>query len=168
MSFKKMHLKVLSGKKDGHLVSDSMCWKNMNTFFNILYHFTTFILESRLCLWWKGTTRAFFKGSLRLLKFSNTFFQKSQYDLMLIIPLFMFKRSLLVNPLGTCDAIWRHRSWSTLAQIMACCLMAPSHYMSQCWLIISHVLTQSPQGNFTKKCARCLYMACLWKVLLSH
>ena len=29
---------------------------------------------------------------------------------------------------------------STLAQVMACCLMAPSHYLNQCWLMISAVL----------------------------
>ena len=31
------------------------------------------------------------------------------------------------------------RSGSTLAQVMACCLTAPSHYLNQCWLIISEV-----------------------------
>ena len=37
------------------------------------------------------------------------------------------------------NAIWRQRSWSTLDQVMACCLTAPSHYLNQCWLIISKV-----------------------------
>ena len=37
------------------------------------------------------------------------------------------------------DAIWRQRSVLTLAQVMACCLTAPSHYLNQCWLIISEV-----------------------------
>ena len=37
----------------------------------------------------------------------------------------------------------------TLAQIMACCLTAPSHYLNQCWLTISEVLGHSPEGNFT-------------------
>ena len=32
------------------------------------------------------------------------------------------------------------RSGSSLAQDMACCLMAPSHYLSQCWLIINGFL----------------------------
>ena len=27
------------------------------------------------------------------------------------------------------DAMWWHRSWSTLAQVVACCLTAPSHYL---------------------------------------
>ena len=44
-----------------------------------------------------------------------------------------------VNSLRPSDAIWRHKSGSTLAQVMACYLTAPSHYMNQCWLIISKV-----------------------------
>ena len=45
---------------------------------------------------------------------------------------------LLWSPtLRPSDAIWRHKSGSTLAQVMACCLTAPSHCLNQCWLIIS-------------------------------
>ena len=47
--------------------------------------------------------------------------------------------TLRFNSLWPRDAIWRQRSWSTLAQVMACCLTAPSHYLNQCWLIISEV-----------------------------
>ena len=54
-----------------------------------------------------------------------------------------------INSLWTSGAIWWHRFGSTLAQVMACCLMAPSHYLNQCWLIISEALWHSPQGNFT-------------------
>ena len=32
---------------------------------------------------------------------------------------------------------------------MACCLTAPSHYLNQCWLIISKVYWHSSEGNFT-------------------
>ena len=39
-----------------------------------------------------------------------------------------------INPLWPSDTIWWYRSWSTLIQIMACCLRAPSHYLNQCWL----------------------------------
>ena len=45
-----------------------------------------------------------------------------------------------INSVGPSDAIRRWRSWSTLVQVMACCLTAPSHYLNQCWLIISNVL----------------------------
>ena len=33
---------------------------------------------------------------------------------------------------------------------MACCLTAPSHYLNQCWLIISEVQWHSYQGNFIR------------------
>ena len=32
---------------------------------------------------------------------------------------------------------------------MACCLTAPSHYLNQCWLIISKVQRHSSEDNFT-------------------
>ena len=32
---------------------------------------------------------------------------------------------------------------------MACCLMATSHYLNQCWLIIKGVLWHSPDNDFT-------------------
>ena len=53
-----------------------------------------------------------------------------------------------VNSLRPSDTIWRHRSILTLAQIMACCLTAPSHYLNQCWLITSGVKWCSSEGNF--------------------
>ena len=44
-----------------------------------------------------------------------------------------------LNSLWLIDVIWRQGSRSTLAQVMACCLMAPNHYLNQFWLIISKV-----------------------------
>ena len=41
------------------------------------------------------------------------------------------------------DTIWWHRSGSTLAQVMACCLTVPSHYLNKCWLIIKCALWHS-------------------------
>ena len=43
--------------------------------------------------------------------------------------------SLNINSMRPSDAIWRNKFGSTLAQVMACCLTAPSHYRNQCWLI---------------------------------
>ena len=59
-------------------------------------------------------------------------------------------RSQWVNSLGPSDAIWQQRSGSTLAQVMACCLTAPSHYLNQCWLIISKAEWHSSKGKFTR------------------
>ena len=48
------------------------------------------------------------------------------------------------------DATWRQRSRSTLAQLMACCLTAPIHYLNQCWLNISEALRHSTENDFTR------------------
>ena len=40
------------------------------------------------------------------------------------------------NALARSDAIWCYWSWSTLDQVMYCCLKAPSRYLNQYWLII--------------------------------
>ena len=45
----------------------------------------------------------------------------------------------LINSLRPFDTIWWQGSGSTLVQVMACCLMAPSHCLNQCWLIIGMV-----------------------------
>ena len=57
-------------------------------------------------------------------------------------------RSLWVNPMRPSDAVWWHRPGSRLAQEMACCLMAPSHYLNRCWLVIKGVLWHLPECNF--------------------
>ena len=54
------------------------------------------------------------------------------------------------NSLGPSDTIWWYRSGSTLAQVMACCLTAPSHYLNQCWLIISKVQWHLSEGIFVR------------------
>ena len=51
------------------------------------------------------------------------------------------------NSLWSSDGKWWHRSGSTLALVMVCCLIAPSHYLNQCHLLISEVLWRSPVSN---------------------
>ena len=55
------------------------------------------------------------------------------------------------NSLWPSDAIWWHRSGSTWAQLLACCLTAPSHYLNQCWLIISKVPVAFTWGYIIRK-----------------
>ena len=38
-----------------------------------------------------------------------------------------------INPLLPSYTIRRHRSWSRLTRVIACCLKAPSHKRNQCW-----------------------------------
>ena len=54
-----------------------------------------------------------------------------------------------VNSLWPSDTMWQQRSGSTLAQVMACCLTAPSHYLNQSWQTIIKVLCHSPDVNST-------------------
>ena len=57
-----------------------------------------------------------------------------------------------INSLCPSDTIWRQRSGSTLAQIMACCLTAPSHYLNQCWLEIIGIHPSAISQKMHKIC----------------
>ena len=74
------------------------------------------------------------------------------------------KHMLQINSLWPSDAIWRQRSGSTLAQVMACCLTAPSHYLNQCWLIISEVQVTFILGQFHKRCLNHQSLKSVWKL----
>ena len=68
------------------------------------------------------------------------------------MPLFTFakgvgKHCIQLTHCVLVTAIWPHRSGSTLAKVMAWCLMAPSHYLNQCWLLICGVIWQLPERN---------------------
>ena len=73
-----------------------------------------------------------------------------------------------LDSLGPTDAICRQRSVSTLAQVMACCLTAPSHYLNQCWLIISNVKWHSSKGKFTRDQPSIIEIVCKIKYLKFH
>ena len=66
--------------------------------------------------------------------------------------------SSFINLLRPSDAIWCHRSGSTVAQVMAYCLIVPSCYLNQCWPIISEVQWQSPEGNFTRHTSAIIHL----------
>ena len=55
----------------------------------------------------------------------------------------------LINSLAS-DAIWRLRSPSTWAQVMACYPRVPSHFLNQCWLIINEARCYLAEVNFTE------------------
>ena len=55
-----------------------------------------------------------------------------------------------VYSLWPSDDIWQHRSISILAQLIACCLTAPSYYPNQCWTIISKAYWYECASNFTR------------------
>ena len=53
------------------------------------------------------------------------------------------------NSLCPSEAIWQHRSGSTLVHVMACCREEPSYDVKQCWFIITSVYWYSV-GNFSR------------------
>ena len=46
------------------------------------------------------------------------------------------------NSLRLSDAIWHNKYWSTLYYVTACCVIAPSHYINHCWLVINWTLNK--------------------------
>ena len=82
-----------------------------------------------------------------------------------VIPLYIH-RPTGVNTLWPSDAIWWHRSGSTLAQVMAWCLKAPSHYLNQCWLKHQRGPVAFSWEWFHKKCQRYLSLIPVWKLLI--
>ena len=57
----------------------------------------------------------------------------------LLLLWYLMLRTFEFNSLWHNEVMWRYRTGPTLAQVMACCLMTPSHYLNQCWLIIRKV-----------------------------
>ena len=57
----------------------------------------------------------------------------------------------IINSLWPSNTIRQQGTESTLAQVMACCLTAPSHHLNQSWLIISEVLWHSLEGIIMRR-----------------
>ena len=72
------------------------------------------------------------------------------------------KLTFKVNPLWPSDTIWWHWSRYTLAQLLACCLMAPSHYQNQRWVFVLGVLWHSSESNFTISWTQ--PVICIWRL----
>ena len=86
--------------------------------------------------WILSETNQFIVITIVLLAWLQTFWLEDDNNLMSV------KNTELPANTSTCsldslwhsNAIWWHRSESTLAQVMACCLMASSHCLNQCWI----------------------------------
>ena len=102
---------------------------------------------------WRGAFDVFFVD-LRL----NTQLSKQSWGWWFEMPLRSLWRhcndSAVINSLTPDDAIWHYSMWSTLVQVMASGLTAPSHCLNQCWFLISGVLWNSHEVKSTGK-AQC-------------
>ena len=97
----------------------------------------SYVWKNMLCRTFGGPVKSEFSTCLPVIwsgKGPNVFMMSGYEG-----PLYMSSDAGIFTSLWPSDAIWWQRSWSTLAQVMACCLTAPSHYLNQCWLIISEV-----------------------------
>ena len=76
----------------------------------------------------------------------------------------IFYKIPTINSLWTSDAISRYKNESTLVQAITCCLTVPSHYLNQCWLIISKVQWPSSEGNSTRDLSKISFKSrrCQW------
>ena len=83
-------------------------------------------------------------------KTTNVMLIKANLILMICPAVIRYQTPWYLNSLWPSDTIWRQRSGSTLAQVMACCITAPSHYLNQRCLIISKVYWHSYKGSFTR------------------
>ena len=64
----------------------------------------------------------------------------------------------LINSLWPSEAIWPHKTWSTLVQVLACCLTAPSHYLIQCWLPSLRSSEEVHMPSFTKISLKIIFL----------
>ena len=75
-----------------------------------------------------------------------------------------------VFPLSHCGLVMPYcdmRSGSTLAQVMACCLAAPSHYLNQWWLLMSEFFWRSPESHLMSSTKLLLPILSLEIILIS-
>ena len=70
-----------------------------------------------------------------------------------------------INSLWPSGTIWQHRPGSTLAQGMACCLMASGHYLNQCWLHHQWGPMSFILGQFQKRYLSHRSQKFAWKLL---
>ena len=70
------------------------------------------------------------------------------------------KSTKWINSLWNSEAIWRRGPCSTVFQIMACCLTAPSHYLNPWWLITTGVLCHPLKSNSTENALQSVSLTC--------
>ena len=96
----------------------------------------------------------------------NLFHSRNTYENVVYRMVANLFRLQCVNSLWPSNVIWWHRSWSTVAAAMACCHQAPSHYLNQCWLLISEDLWHSPERPVPQQVPQVLFWRMSLNILL--
>ena len=105
------------------------------------------------CEWWSLRTQ---------IHLISTLMYSNHLNIMVLNGVFTVTHENIWNwnpslPKELIPAIW---VFSTLFQEIKCCLTVPSHYLNQCWLIISDLLRHSLWGYFIKKSLS--YLSVIW------
>ena len=134
-------------------INDVVCTQGSAVLFGIdSFSPGTFLYKSHLSMYrdchYNGKTVAWLWDFLTFIMRTSTLVKGHQY----IKKTCCWLCCLGLNSLWPGDAIWWHGTRSTLAQVMACCLTAPSHYLNQCWLIIGEVPWHSSQSIILGQC----------------
>ena len=72
--------------------------------------------------------------------------------------------AICFNSLWPSDSMSHYRTWSALVQAMAWCLMAPSHYLNQCWPSVRS--SDIYLGAISLKISQPKKLPVVWKLLL--
>ena len=122
------------------------------------YHVDNFHAANIILIGYKQSSKASY------LSWSPFYDNSSPLMLQICIKELGYHWFIWFNSLWPSDTIWRLKSGSTLAQVMVLSLTAPSHYLNQCWLIISKVQWHSSGCNFTRYLSH-QSLKLVWKLL---
>ena len=100
------------------------------------------------CRWFETASHPLWRGiAIPIRENDRNYGTKTVTKAMLVYThMFLFQSQWRVSTHCGLVTQWRYSSGSTIAQVMGCCLMAPSHYLNQCWLITKGVLRNSPRA----------------------
>ena len=122
-------------------------------------------LPGRLLIYHQASFAAFIWGQFHRMCVAHGINHKLAFENCTFKITATYPRVQWINTLWPSDVIWRQVPRSTLAQVMACCLTAPSHYLNQYWLMIREVLWHSPDSNFTEN-TWYLLLKWVWNLLI--
>ena len=129
------HLYIESGSCSSYWHICHSCWVSKDS-----HYLNIDVFLKYLCFWTVLVSRCILKKSHK----NVTWFAS-----MLMVKRIQPPPPPPLNYCPLCDAIWHHRSRSPLAQVMASCLMAPSHHLNLCRLIMYKFIRHSLGNNFT-------------------
>ena len=120
-------------KRWNHILSLTLCWWVIMGDFLIIQCLNCFKISQKQA--WQPIIYFAWMTSMYFREYFCRFSRKSHYFYILGVS--------HLNSLPPSDAIWQQIYRPIMAEVMACCLMATSHYLNQCWLTINKIIWHS-------------------------